>query len=143
MGPDADNPLATLTTYSRSPTPPLPPDLEITKIDLINPNITRLQEPLNDVNWVLWCERMRCIFVLCQVDPYVYGTLKKPKPTTSNSNTIAVWNANDVYAQILITNNITQSQLVHVSRFNTSHEIWKSLEAIHETKDYQVAVAIQ
>jgi len=28
MGPDADNPLATLATYLRSPTPP-PPDLEM------------------------------------------------------------------------------------------------------------------
>jgi hypothetical protein len=26
---------------------------------------------------------------------------------------------------------------------NTAHEIWRSLEAIHETKDYQVAIAIQ
>jgi len=67
--------------YSRSPTPP-PPDLDITKIDLINPNITRLQEPLDDVNWVLWHEQMRRIFILCRVDPYIYGTLISPPPTS-------------------------------------------------------------
>ncbi len=33
--------------------------------------------------------------------------------------------------------------MVHVSRLNTAYEIWKSLEAIHETQDYQVAISIQ
>lgn len=33
--------------------------------------------------------------------------------------------------------------MVHISRLNTAYEIWKSLEAIHETRDYQVAISIQ
>jgi len=39
--------------------------------------------------------------------------------------------------------NITQDQMVHVSQLDTAHKIWKSLEAIHETRDYQVAISIQ
>ena len=33
--------------------------------------------------------------------------------------------------------------MVHVTHLNTAHEIWKSLKAIHETKDYQIAITIQ
>ena len=34
-------------------------------------------------------------------------------------------------------------QMVHVTRLDTANAIWKSLEAIHETKDYQIAITIQ
>ena len=33
--------------------------------------------------------------------------------------------------------------MVHVTRLDTAHEIWKSLITIHETKDYQIAITIQ
>ena len=33
--------------------------------------------------------------------------------------------------------------MVHVSRLDTAHEIWTSLEAIHETRGHQVAISIQ
>jgi hypothetical protein len=48
-----------------------------------------------------------------------------------------------MYAQILIVSNITKGQMVHVARLNTASEIWTSLRAIHETKDYGSAIAIQ
>jgi len=48
-----------------------------------------------------------------------------------------------MYAQIIIMNNISKDQMVHVTRLDTAHKIWKSLEAIHKTRDYQIAIAIQ
>jgi hypothetical protein len=33
--------------------------------------------------------------------------------------------------------------MVHVTRLNTAHAIWQSLQAIHETRDYQIAISIQ
>src|SRR6266545_4216503 len=74
---------------------------------------------------------------------YVYGTIPRPDPGTADPETVAAWDNNDVYAQILITNAISKDQMVHVSRLNTAYDIWRSLEAIHETRDYQVAIAIQ
>ena len=85
-------------------------------------------------------------FHLCGVEPYVYGKLKCPD-LSINLGMYEIWDHNDVYAQILITNNISKEQMVHVTRLksglNTAHEIWKSLEAIHKTKDYQIAITIQ
>ena len=74
---------------------------------------------------------------------YVYGTIPRPDPGTADPDTVTAWDSNDVYAQILITNAISKDQMVHVSRLNTACDIWRSLEAIHETQDYQVAIAIQ
>ncbi len=72
----------------------------------------------------------------------IYGKLKRPDPST-NLGMYEIWDYNDVYVQILIMNNISKGQMVHVTRLNMAHEIWKSLEAIHETKDYQIAITIQ
>jgi len=114
----------------------------IKKLDNVHSSITKMKEPLDESNWVIWRERIRRIFHLCGVEPYVYGKLKRPDPAVDLA-IHDIWDYNDVYAQILITNNISKGQMVHVTRLNTACEIWKSLEAIHETKDYQIAITIQ
>jgi len=76
------------------------------------------------------------------VEPYIYSKLKCPDPAVDQA-IFDLWDFNDVYTQILVTNNISKGQMVHVTHLNTVHEIWKSLEAIHKTKDYQIAIMIQ
>ncbi len=85
---------------------------------------------------------MHHIFLLCGTDPYIYRTIPCPDPVI-DPDVADIWDKNDIYAQILITGNITEQQMVHVSHLNTTHEIWRSLEAIHKMHDHQVAVAIQ
>jgi len=86
----------------------------IKRLECLHSNITKMLEPLNDTNWVVWCERIRRLFLLSGAEPYVYGTLKRPNSATSPN--LAIWIKNDVYAQILIMNNITMGQMVHVSQ---------------------------
>jgi hypothetical protein len=81
-----------------------------------------MKEQLDDSNWVTWRERIRRIFALCGVNPYVYGELPRPDPEV-NPDVADIWDMNDMYAQILITNNISKDQMVHVSHLNTTHEI--------------------
>jgi len=114
----------------------------IQKIEHVSSSIVKMKDTLDDTNWIVWRERIRRIFSLCNVEEYVYGTLPTPDPLLATPS-LANWRANDIYAQVLITMNINKDQMVHVSRLNTAHEIWKSLESIHETHDYQVAIAIQ
>ena len=101
-----------------------------------------MKEQLDDTNWVVWHELIRCIFAICNVEPYVYGQLKCPDPAVDRQMAEAS-HANDMYAQILIVSNISKGQMVHVARLNTASEIWTSLRAIHETKDYGSAIALQ
>ena len=76
------------------------------------------------------------------MEPYVYDQLKCPDPAVDSQKAV-VWHANDMYAQILIVSNIAKDQMVHVAWLNTAHEIWTSLRAIHKTKDYSSAIALQ
>lgn len=114
----------------------------IKKLNHVHSSITKMKESLNDSNWVVWRERIRRIFRLSGVKPYVYGDLPRPDPAMDPVN-CGIWDINDVYAQILITNNIAKDQMVHVTQLNTAHKIWQSLMAIHKTKDYQIAITIQ
>jgi hypothetical protein len=115
----------------------------IKKVDPVASGISKLREPLDDTNWTIWRDRISRVFAYCGVDCYVKGTLKRPDPVLADPSTVAIWDANDIYAQILITNNISKEQMVHVPRLGTSCEIWNSLTAIHETKDYRIAIHIQ
>jgi len=143
MGPDDDPGSSSMSARgrargtNRSQAAPV-----VTKFDHITSSITKLKDPLDDTNWITWRERIRRIFHMCHVEPYVYGELKCPDPAT-DPELFDIWDANDVYAQILITNNISKEQMVHVTCLDTAYDIWKSLEAMHETKDYQIAIAIQ
>ena len=142
MGPDPSGSSATASSASAS-TPSGATAPVITKLPREGSNITKICDPLDKTNWVVWRERIHRIFALCGVAPYVFGTIPHPDSATADPETLAAWDNNDVYAQILITNAITKDQMVHVSRLNTAYDIWRSLEAIHETRDYQVAIAIQ
>jgi hypothetical protein len=79
---------------------------------------------------------------MCEVEPYVYGRLPCPDPAVDR-HMADTWRANDMYAQVIIVSNITKGQMVHVTRLKTASEIWTSLRAIHETKDYGSAITIQ
>lgn len=114
----------------------------ITKIEHRNSSITKMKERLDDTNWVVWRELIHRIFAICDVEPYVYGQLKCPDSAVDRQMA-EVWRTNDMYAQILIVSNISKGQMVHVARLDTAATIWASLRAIHKTKDYGSAIALQ
>ena len=116
---------------------------QITKLEREHGSIMKLKEPLDETNWAIWREQVRRIFKLCRVVPYIDGTLPRPNAATTHQDILDAWDSNDIYAQILITNNISGNQMVHVSRLETAHQIYSSLEAIHETRGHQVAISIQ
>ena len=101
-------------------------------------SILRLNEPLNENNWMAWRERMKRILLLCGVEEYTRGKIKRPTDSINESN----WVFNDNYAQAVILNNITSTEMVHVGQCTTAHAVWESLEAIHESKGHQTIVSI-
>ena len=107
--PDANTSSSTIHTTSSVTT------INITKLEREHGGITKLKEPLDNTNWAIWQEQIHWIFKLCRVGPYIDGTLPCPDPAMSDQDSLDVWDCNDVYAQILITNNISGNQMVHVS----------------------------
>lgn len=115
----------------------------ITKLNHVNSDITTMKEPLDDTNWIAWHGRICRIFLLCGVAPYVYGNLKRPDPTSTDPEILGIWDKNDVYAQLLITNNITTDQMAHVTHLETAHAIWNSLKAIHDPPNTPITDTIR
>jgi hypothetical protein len=98
------------------------------------------QHHLTDTNWMVWRERITRVLKLCGVAEYVTGTVKRPVDNDSDDG--QNWLFNDNYAQVVIVNNITASEMVHVGQCKTAHEIWDNLEAVHESKGHQTIVSI-
>lgn len=74
------------------------------------------------------------------MEDFVTGTVNRPvdKDSEDRKN----WSFNDNYAQVLIVNNITASEMVHVGQCKTAKNIWNNLEAVHESKGHQTIVSI-
>ena len=100
--------------------------------------VTKLSEPLNEENWSVWRERMRRVLQLCEVEEYVDGHVPRPGDALEARN----WDWNDNYAQVIIMNNISQNEMVHVGQCKTANSMWNSLEAVHESKGHQTIIAI-
>jgi len=115
----------------------------LTKVDMKQfSDVAKLSQKLSDTNWVVWRENIVRFFDLARITPIVYGTLAEPDETTHRTESEA-WSLNDSYAQVVITKNLDDSQILHVACCQTSHEMWTALRAIHEVAGHQTAIAVQ
>ena len=116
-----------------------PSQLSIKKVTAIKgSHITKLLEPLMESNWMAWHECMKRVLRLCGIEEYVEGKIIRPNNAESTDN----WWYNDNYAQVVIMNNITSTEIIHVGQCSTSQAMWDSLEAVHESKGHQTIVSI-
>ncbi len=102
--------------------------------------ITRINDPLNDRNWIIWRQRMTLMLELCGVEAYVQGRTICPNPIDDPEGA-SIWAFNDAYARLLIINNIEETEMVYASRCKSSHEMWASLEAVHEPRNYRTTIS--
>ena len=84
------------------------------------------------MNWNVWCEHIRRTLKVCGVLPYIDGIIECPDKNT-HPDDFEIWEFNNSYAQCLLTNNIADNQMINVTRLQTAHEMWTSLEAVHES----------
>ena len=113
--------------------------VEITRVQACEgSSILQLNEPLNKENWMAWHERMKRILHLCGIEEYTKGTIQCPMDIKNAAN----WKFNDNYAQAVILNNITSTEMVHIVQCKTAQAVWQNLEAIHESKGHQTIVSI-
>jgi len=121
------------------PEKPLP---TIKKVNMCQgSSITRLLKPLDDTNWAIWIKQLTHVLNVSRVLQYVEGNIPKPNEN-HHLDDLEAWEHNDRYAQCLITNNISDGQMIHVQN-GTVHEIWSNLKAMHELQENQMANAIQ
>jgi len=82
-------------------------------------------DSLKEGNWVAWQSRMTTILKFHNASEHVVGTLPKPLESAGQ----AKWEQRDLLAQILIKNNTSDEQMVHINQetITTAAEMWQSL----------------
>jgi transposase InsO family protein len=93
---------------------------------------------LDETNWSSWRDQMKRALRHYQLQSYADGTLPCPNTLFDARN----WEHNDNFAQMIIMTNIEQNQSIHISQCDTAHAMWMNLEAVHESKGNQTAMAI-
>ena len=101
-------------------------------VQIIENHHTCIRDALSDTNWNIWKGDMKRVLGLCELEEYVFGDiLERPDPTLDPVSA-RNWSFNDKYAAMIICDNITSAQKIHVGQNNTAHEVWRNLEMIHE-----------
>ena len=123
-------------------------DEEIPPIKLIRTrnytNVNKIAERdhLTDDNWHEWKERMRRVFYNCDINEYVTGAIKRPNEAVDSEGALN-WDKNDSWAQQIIINNVTSTQLNHVGSKSTAEEMFTALTVTHDNKAHQTVNHIQ
>ena len=96
-------------------------------------------ESLKEGNWIAWRSRMITILQFHHAFGHIEGTVPKPAEPTAKTK----WEQRDLLAQILIKNNMSDEQIVHVNQANisTAAQMWNSLKAVHEVRGQSAITA--
>jgi gag-polypeptide of LTR copia-type len=123
--PLANNPLANNPPANNPPTVALICTKEYTAVN-------RLPERshLTDDNWYDWMERMNHVFTSCDITGYIDGT----KCVAPEQDGIGArnWVKNDTWAQQIIMDNVSATQMNHIRSKRTAHAMYEGLASTHE-----------
>ena len=97
------------------------------------------KDKLNEINWAIWSKRIIPILKVCQIQGYVYGTIKWPDPD-ANAQAATTWNSNEEYVKLVLLKNISNEQVQHIDEEQSVADVWKSLVSLHQATGFQTAL---
>ncbi|KIM65718.1 hypothetical protein SCLCIDRAFT_112267, partial [Scleroderma citrinum Foug A] len=97
--------------------------------------------PLNDENWVAWKGQITPMLELNGVWTHCDGAEVAPPP--EEIEWCKEWDTAERVMWILISNNLSAAQFVHVSEAGTVKQMWDNLKAVHEHHGQQSILAIR
>ena len=97
-------------------------------------------EPLNDDNWVSWKGQIWPMLELNEVWTHCEGPSIAPPPDNEHRKE---WDTAEWVAHILISNNLSGPQFVHVTQATTIKQMWENLKSVHEHKGKQSITALR
>ena len=101
----------------------------------------KMPDPLNDENWVAWKGQIMPMLELNGVWTHCDGAEVAPPPEEIEQ--CKEWDTAKRVARILISNNLSAAQFVHVLEVATVKQVWDNLKAVHEHCGQQSITAIQ
>ena len=84
-----------------------------------------------DDNWYDWKERMNRVFTNCDITGYVDGTILRVAPEQDGIGA-KNWVKNDSWAQQVIMDNVSTTQMNHIRSKRTAHAMYEGLASTHE-----------
>jgi len=95
--------------------------------------INRLPEQshLTDDNWYDWKERMNRVFTNCDITGYIDGTILQVAPDQDGIGA-RNWVKNNSWAQQVIMDNVSTTQMNHIHSKRTGHTMYEGLASTHE-----------
>ena len=113
----------------------------IEKIDRRNQTIPTVKEPLDEQNWNTWRQIVIRLLKIQQVMGYVDGSISCPDHVIYPDDADA-WNINDMYAQLIISSNVSALQMIHINQAQTAKQMWDNLKTINEMHGHYTAIGI-
>ena len=98
-------------------------------------------DPLNNENWVAWKGQITPMLELNGVWTHCDRAEVAPPPEEIERH--KEWDTAKRVMQILISNNLSVAQFVHVSEAGTVKQMWYNLKAVHEYRGQQSILAIR
>src|SRR6202167_3333831 len=86
---------------------------------------------LTDDNWYDWKERMNHVFTNCDITSYIDGTIPRVAPEQDGIGA-RNWVKNDSWAQQVIMDNVSTTQMNHIRSKRAAHAMCEGLARTHE-----------
>jgi hypothetical protein len=115
------------------------PVVGIERVKASKSGLIRLGNNLNESNWIVWQLRMKIALESCGALAYVTRALQCLDAYADPQGS-KTWSLNNAFTCMQIQCNITEPQMVHASQCTTAHEMWKSLEGVHNNKGHQALI---
>ena len=146
LAPKRPKPTRTYGRHNRSPSPDIDNPLQtVTLLKTKNySNVGRIAERdhLTDDNWHEWKERMQRVFTNCDITGYVDGSVERPS-LFDDPGGARNWSKNDAWAQQVIIQNVTSSQMNHVGSKESAKEMYAALVDTHDNTAHQTVTHLQ
>jgi hypothetical protein len=110
--------------------------------DYSNVNKIAERDHLMDKNWHEWKDRMKRVFINCVITGYISSTVQWPDDNTDPIGATN-WDRNDTWAQQIVMQNVTSSQMNHVGSKTSAEAMYSALTVTHENKAHQTVNHIQ
>src|SRR3984957_567827 len=97
-----------------------------------NPTVALIRtKEYTAVNWYDWKERMNRVFTSCDITGYIDGTIQCVAPEQDGIGA-RNWVKNDTWAQQVIMDNVSTTQMNHIRSKRTAHTMYQGLASTHE-----------
>ena len=130
------NPLAGINPPANNP-PAINPPVNNPIVALIRTKeymaVSKLPEQshLTDDNWYDWKEWMNRVFISCDITGYIDGIIQRVVPEQDGIGA-KNWVKNDTWAQQVIMDNVSATQMNHICSKRTAHTMYQGLASTHE-----------